>query len=160
MTFRIHEVTSTEDLENVKGLFRRYADWLETDHGISPDTHGIDTELRKLPKPYSAPDGALICGTSLQGVCVGCIALRRLDDESCEVKRLYVLPEMRGQRMGEALVEALVKKAGTLGYTSIVLDVGDYQAPARALYAKCGFKEVSPKDHIAYPGAVFMARDT
>ena len=64
---------------------------------------------------------------------------------------------MRGHGLGEALVVALIETAQSLGYAEIILDVGDYQRPARALYARCGFKETLPKDHISYPGVVFMA---
>ena len=159
MAFTVDVLDPKSDLSGIKILFRRYADWLENDHKITPETHGIDAEISKLPTPYSPPDGAVIGARKPDGSFVGCVALRRLDEQSCEVKRLFVLPEMRGQHLGEALIAALVKEARRLGYAQISLDVGDYQEPARALYAKCGFKEVSPKDHISYPGVVFMAYD-
>ena len=159
MAFTIDELGKTSDLTGVITLFRRYADWLEHEYEITPEIHGIGAEIGKLLAPYTSPDSALIGARTPDGSYVGCIALRRLDGQSCEVKRLFVLPEMRGQRLGEALVAALIKKARALGYAQITLDVGDYQRPALALYKKCGFQEVSPKDHISYLGAVFMAYD-
>lgn len=159
MTITIAELEPASDLTDIKSLFRSYADWLENDHGITPETHGIDAEIRNLPTPYAPPDGSLIGAQASDGRYVGCIAIRRLDDQSCEVKRLFVLPETRGQRVGEALVAALIEKARTLAYAQIVLDVGDYQRPAKALYEKCGFKQIAPKDHISYPGVVFMSYD-
>jgi len=157
MTFTIAELGDESDLTSVRTLFRHYADWLERDFGIAAETHGIDAEIIKLPDPYLSPDGALIGAKTPDGSHVGCIALRRLDHQSCEVKRLFVLPEVRGQGLGEALVAALIETARALGYTEIILDVGDYQRPARALYARCGFREIPQKDHISYPGVVFMA---
>ena len=145
---RIDDLSISGDLNAIRGLFRRYADWLEEDHGILPETHGIEQEIARLPAPYSPPNGALIAARSNDGEYVGCIALRRFDDEASEVKRLFVLPEARGLGIGEALVGALIEKAKMLGYSKILLDVGDYQAPARALYAKCGFTETSAMDHI------------
>ena len=157
MDFRIEEQTGSDNLTGIGELFRRYAVWLERDHGIAPETHGIYAEIDGLPTPYCSPDGTLLGARAPDGADVGCIALRRLDDQSCEVKRLFVLPEMRGHRVGETLITTLIEKARSLGYAQIVLDVGDYQKPARALYAKSGFKEVPPLSHISYPGAVFMA---
>ncbi|MCB4457541.1 GNAT family N-acetyltransferase [Leisingera sp. McT4-56] len=159
MGFCIDELNGSDNLTGIGELFRRYADWLEKDHGIAPEIHGIDAEIGRLPIPYCSPDGTLLGARAPDGAYVGCIALRRLDDQSCEVKRLFVLPEMRGHRIGEALIATLIEKARSLGYARIVLDVGDYQKPARALYAKSGFKEVPPMSHISYPGAVFMAYD-
>lgn len=159
MTIKIHRLGAEEDLTGIKKLFQSYGEWLENDHRISPETHGIASEIANLPRPYAPPDGVLITAETLEDDCVGCIALRRFDDAICEVKRLYVLPEMRGHHLGERLVAALIEEAKLLGYRTIMLDVGDYQKPAMALYAKCGFKPIEPKQHISYPGAVFMALD-
>ncbi|MGB0411889.1 MAG: GNAT family N-acetyltransferase [Pikeienuella sp.] len=159
MAFQIHDATTVADLAGVAALFRQYADWLEEALDISPQTHGIDAEIEHLPRPYAPPDGALIAARSEGGTHVGCIGLRRLDEQSCEVKRLFVRPEQRGERLGEKLVAALIEKARTLGYSQVVLDVGEYQKPAIALYRKCGFREIAPKDHISYAGVVFMVYD-
>ena len=158
VSVQIDDLGVSGDLEAIKRLFRQYADWLEKDHGVAPETHGIDHEIANLPNPYAPPQGALFGARVDEIGYVGCIALRSLDSKACEIKRLFVTPDARGQNIGEALVERLIKAAPTLGYSEILLDVGDYQAPARALYAKCGFKEMPPKDYISYPGAVFMSR--
>jgi GNAT superfamily N-acetyltransferase len=158
VTVQIDDLSVSGDLEAIKRLFRQYADWLEKEHGIAPQTHGIDHEIVNLPHPYAPPQGALFGAKVNETGYAGCIALRSVDKKACEIKRLYVSPDARGQSIGEALVERLIKAAATLGYSEILLDVGDYQAPARALYARCGFKEMPPKDYISYPGAVFMSR--
>jgi GNAT superfamily N-acetyltransferase len=159
MPIFIEDLNASTGLEAAKDLFRSYAAWLENTHGIDPDTHGIESEIRNFPSPYCPPDGALFGARTEKREYVGCIALRRFDAASCEVKRLFVRPEMRGSQIGRQLVEALMKRAKALGYRKAILDVGDYQAPARALYAKCGFREVPPGEYISYPGVVFMARD-
>lgn len=159
MPITIEDLNATGNYSGAAALFRDYADWLEEEHGIEPETHGIDREIASLPGAYGPPDGALLAAGTGDGGFSGCIALRRLDATTCEVKRLYVSPGQRGQHIAVRLVEALISRARALGYTRIALDVGDYQRPARALYTKCGFSETAPSDRIAYPGVVFMARD-
>lgn len=158
MALKLEDPDLSGDLDAIKALFRSYADWLETDHSVGPETHGIDREIENLPRPYAPPDGALI-GARAEGLAgyAGCIALRRFDATTAEVKRLYVLPEARGRQIGETLVAGLLDKARALGYAKVILDVGDYQGPARALYAKSGFAEMPTSDHISYPGVIFMA---
>jgi putative acetyltransferase len=76
------------------------------------------------------------------GRAVGCGALRRLDDTTSEVKRMYVEPEMRGRGVAKAVLEHLEAAARTLGSGRLVLETGIYQAEALGLYRRAGFSEV------------------
>jgi len=96
MAFTIDELGKESDLTSIKTLFRRYADWLESDLGITPKTHGIDAEIIELPVPCTPRDGALIGAKTRDGSYVGCIALRRLDEQPCELKRLSCCPRCVG----------------------------------------------------------------
>jgi GNAT superfamily N-acetyltransferase len=73
---------------------------------------------------------------------VGCGALRLLDDETGEFKRMYVAPAVRGNGLGKRLVAALEAEARALGVRRLVLETGVRLAPAIALYRSAGFQPI------------------
>lgn len=73
---------------------------------------------------------------------VGCGALRRLEAGTAEIKRMYVDPAARGRGIGRALLEALEAEARILDATRIVLETGDRQVEAMALYRRAGFRRM------------------
>jgi ribosomal protein S18 acetylase RimI-like enzyme len=87
---------------------------------------------------------------------VGCAALRPLDDETCEIKRLYVRPAWRGRGIGRALAETVVAEARRTGYKRMRLDAIRNMTAAVSLYASMGFKEIAPYRHNPIQGAVYM----
>ena len=76
------------------------------------------------------------------GTPVGCGAVRLIDSETAELKRMYIAPEMRGQRLGRRLVAALESEARTLGVRRLILETGLRQAAALALYRATGFEPI------------------
>jgi GNAT superfamily N-acetyltransferase len=70
----------------------------------------------------------------LDDVAVGCGAVRRLDETTAELKRMYVAPSVRGRGVGRALLEGLEREARLLGVTTVVLETGMRLAPAIKLY--------------------------
>lgn len=76
------------------------------------------------------------------GVPVGCGALRMLEGDTGELKRMYVAPEARGTGLGRRLVEALEAEARTLGVRRLVLETGTRQQAALALYRATGFAPI------------------
>lgn len=76
------------------------------------------------------------------GQAVGCGALRRLDEATAEVKRMYVEPAARGRGVGAVVLERLEAAARELGVEKLVLETGIYQAEAIALYRRAGFRPV------------------
>ncbi|MSO83805.1 MAG: GNAT family N-acetyltransferase [Acidobacteria bacterium] len=77
-----------------------------------------------------------------EGVPVGCGALRLLDAETAELKRMYVTPHVRGTGLGRRLVTALEAEARALGVRRLVLETGVRQAAALALYRATGFHPI------------------
>ena len=77
----------------------------------------------------------------LDGKPAGCIAYRKLDDATCEMKRMYVSPAARGHEIGKLLAEKLFLAAQKAGYGRMVLDTHPWMTHAQALYAKLGFTE-------------------
>lgn len=142
------------DLEDVRGLFAEYAASLDVDLGFQQ----FDRELGELPGVYAPPRGALLIARSA-GVAIGCVALRALDDTTCELKRLYVRPSARGTGIGRTLAEAALREARRLGYQWIRLDTLPGMERAQALYERLGFRDVAPYTDNPIAGTRFLELD-
>ena len=110
--------------DKVKELFSEYTDMLvksDNDFANYLQLQDYDLELENLDKKYGLPKGRLYIAT-VEGDVAGCIALRNIDDKSCELKRLYVRPEFRGNQIGQMLIEQIISDARDIGYKQILLD--------------------------------------
>lgn len=143
-----------DECDVVAALFRAYASSL----GVDLSFQEFDRELATLPGKYAPPDGRLLLAGDGERA-VGCIALRRIDATTAEMKRLYVAPEARGGRLGRRLVERLITETKTAGYARICLDTLPTMHAAQRLYEALGFREVAPYVFNPIPGARFMAID-
>lgn len=148
---KIFQAKTEESLELVRILFEEYADSL----GFDLCFQDFEEELANLPGGYALPEGRLLLGTYRDQV-AGCVALRKLSEGVCEMKRLYVRPDLRGLKIGRALAEAVIEQARSIGYARMRLDTVPSMNIARALYMSLGFKETSPYRHNPIEGAVFM----
>jgi ribosomal protein S18 acetylase RimI-like enzyme len=143
-----------EDLPLVRALFREYADGL----GVDLCFQDFDAELAGLPGRYAPPPGRLMLAWD-GAQAVGCVALRPVDADTCEMKRLYVRPGARGGQLGRRLAERICDEARAAGYRRICLDTLPEMAAAIRLYASLGFEPVEPYVHNPVPGALFLGRD-
>ena len=151
--FNIIPATSG-DLADVRALFAAYAGSLPVDLGAQ----GFDAELASLPYPYAAPGGTLLIARSNSGEALGCIGLRQIDANSCEVKRLYVLPAARGMGLGKALITALIAEARGAGYRQMKLDTLPHMQSAIAVYRDHGFVPIAPYGSYPYPGLMCLGK--
>jgi len=139
------------DIAEVRVLFREYAESLGIDLGFQ----GFEDELATLPGPYSLPRGCLLLAV-LSDYSAGCVAVRPLEVDVCEMKRLYVRPQMRGQATGRILAEAAVAFGRGAGYKAMRLDTLPTMVAARSLYRELGFQNIQPYRYNPVPGAMFM----
>jgi GNAT superfamily N-acetyltransferase len=111
-----------------------------------------ETMPRAGPRELSPPQGAFIVGR-IEGEPVCCGGVKRLDARTCEIKKMYVIPELRGQGIARVLLYALEDKARALGYEVARLDTGPKQRHAQGLYESDGYTEIP--DFNGNPVAVF-----
>jgi putative acetyltransferase len=131
-----------DDRETVRGFLREYADGL----GVDLSFQGFESELAD---PLGFYELVLLADD-------GCVALRRIDEQTCEMKRLYVRPAGRGSGLGRQLAEAVIAAARARGYSRMLLDTLPKMAAAQALYRSLGFRDTEPYRHNPVPGAAFL----
>ena len=141
-----------DDLDVVRELFSEYVALL----GLELGFQDYDAEFAGLPGKYAPPFGRLYLAWFDDSPC-GCIALRRFDAGRCEMKRMYVRPEFRGQGIGGALVRTLIDDARAIGYAEMILDSFLYMESAIVLYRKLGFAEIAPYYENPYPDVVYLS---
>ena len=154
-SFRIAPVRTANDLASTVKLFRAYSASLDIDLSYQ----GFDAEMEAMPGKYAPPAGELLLARDSNGTPVGCVGLRPIAPYGCcEMKRLYVPPEVRGFGLGEKLVDAVVKEAERIGYREMRLDTLPAMAGAIALYRKLGFEPIEPYYNTPVIGTIFMRR--
>jgi ribosomal protein S18 acetylase RimI-like enzyme len=140
-------------IEEIQKLLLEYAEWL----GVDLCFQGFNEELASLPGRYAAPGGALFL--SMRGTeAAGCVAIRGLDDDVCEMKRLWVRPRFRGQALGLRLATAAIDAALRLGYRTMRLDTLAPMREALRLYRNLGFREIPAYYDNPIPGAVYLEK--
>ncbi len=148
---RISLAASENEIEEARKLFREYATGL----GFSLHFQGFDEEIAGLPGEYSAPGGCILLARSLT-MTAGCVALRRIDDETCEMKRMFVREEFRNRGIGRLLAEAVIREAKDMGYGRMRLDTLASMVPALTLYRSLGFHDIGPYRFNPMADATFM----
>jgi ribosomal protein S18 acetylase RimI-like enzyme len=152
---RIVAVTEADSrlVAGARSLFEEYAGSLGIDLGFQH----FDEEMARFPSDYLPPEGSLRLSVSAAGAS-GCVAVRRLDEGICEMKRLYVRPAARGAGLGRRLADAAVESASELGYGRMRLDTLPTMGAARELYLALGFVEIAPYYHNPIVGTRYMER--
>ena len=150
-TPEIFEVSTPEHLEAARALFRSYQEQLFSKCQLP------DSEWQSLPGAYARPGGGLLLATVFLQT-AGCVALRQFPKpDTCEMKRLYVLPAYRGSRVGRALVESVIQLARDRGYAFMRLDTHPAtMGSAVRLYREFGFREVAASPMAPVEGLAYM----
>ena len=147
----IRRAFSIGDFATARALFEEYQESL----GFSLCFQNFDAELASLPGAYAPPGGRLLLAFA-GAEPAGCIALRKIGEEICEMKRLWVKPGFRGTGLGRRLAETLMTEARAIGYRAIRLDTLPSMQAAPALYASLGFKDIPPYNDHPLEGTRFL----
>lgn len=150
--FVFAQAASPTQLAQARELFLEYAKSL----GFSLCFQNFDQELAGLPGCYSPPEGRLLLA-KYDGQLAGCVALHKLEDGICEMKRLYLRPQFRGRGLGRLLAERIIAEARDIGYQRMRLDtVEPVMKDAVAMYRTFGFQEIAPYCANPIAGALYM----
>ncbi len=152
--FTIEPARTPAHLAAIAVLFREYADSLD----IDLDFQAFDAELAALPGRYAPPEGELLLALDGASAPIGCVALRALDADACEMKRMYVRPAARRLGLGRALVAAVLREAEARGYAEMRLDTLASMTPALTLYRSFGFAEIAAYCYNPIPTAVYLGK--
>lgn len=147
--------------QDVGELFSEYTDMLiEGDASFREylAVQNYEEELKHLETKYGLPYGRLYLAYS-DGKAAGCIGLRKIDDENCEMKRLYVRPAFRGRHIGGILVQKIIEDARQIGYAHMLLDTLPFLGEAVHMYQKYGFYEIPSYNDSPMKSSIFMKLD-
>ena len=153
--FKIITVNTEAEYAAASALFKEYAAWLNIDLSFQ----NFEEELLQLKEMYSAPTGAIFL-LEQDKEFIGCVAIRKKEEDIAELKRMYIQPATRKSGGGTLLLETALAAAKTLGYKLIRLDTLANMTPAINLYKKHGFYEIAPYYFNPEDNAVFFERET
>lgn len=145
------QITGQNMLKEVKELFLEYSQSINIDLSFQ----SFEAEFNALPGKYGPPDGVLIIAL-VNGNRAGCVALHKLSEGICEMKRLFVRDDYRGLGIGKTLGSMIIDSASRLKYDYIRLDTLTTMKAALNLYRSFGFYDIEPYVYNPIEGARFM----
>jgi ribosomal protein S18 acetylase RimI-like enzyme len=147
-----HVIEEGTELDHVRDLFQEYEKELNEDICFQD----FEKELKHPLKKYGPPSGDLILAYWEDQI-AGCIALTKWKEHGiCEMKRLYVKPSFRKNKIGRMLIEDLLTSAKERDYQIMRLDTFEKLEAAIHLYKNYGFKNISPYYDNPLRGVVYM----
>lgn len=148
-------------VQEIEILFSEYTDMLIEGDSTFQEylaLQNYDEELKHLEQKYGLRYGRLYlvyCDDAL----AGCIGLRKIDEENCEMKRLYVRPQFRGQHIGNILVQKIIEDAREIGYSHMLLDTLPFLESAIHIYKTFGFYEIESYNNSPMQTSIYMKLD-
>lgn len=147
--------------DHIKALFTEYTDFLVKNDSKFKEYLEIqkyDDEIACLESKYGLPWGRLYIAFYENQV-AGCIALRKIDDIKCEMKRLYVKEEYRNRGIGKALAQKVISDAKEIGYSCMLLDTLPFLKGAIKMYKKMGFYEIESYNNSPMDNSIYLKLD-
>ncbi len=147
--------------EEIRALFSEYTSMLTAN---DPSMQGYlaiqnyEEELSHLEEKYGPPSGRLYlarCGKEA----AGCIGLKKIDDQNCEMKRFYVRPQFRGRKLGVQLMQKIIMDAREIGYSHMLLDTLPFLEDAIRMYKKSGFYTIDCYNDSPVSTSIYMRLD-
>ena len=144
--------------QEISTLFSEYTQTLIEGNHLFADylsLQNFNEELNHLDVKYGLPWGRLYLAIC-DGQPAGCIGLRKLDEHNCEMKRLYVRPQFRGNHIGETLIQQIIHDAKIIGYSFMLLDTFHFLKSAIHMYQSYGFYEIERYNENPIEGCIYM----
>ena len=148
--------------DEVGELFKEYTDMLiagDKEFAEYLKIQKYDKELENPASKYGMPEGRLYLAYVGEQL-AGCVGLKKLEEnDQCELKRMYVRPQFRGNQMGEKLLEVILQDAKEIGYKEMYLDTLPFLKSAIKLYQKKGFYEIPSYNDSPLDTTIYMKLD-
>lgn len=122
------------------------------------DIQHYDEELKNLNVKYGTPYGRLYLAY-YNNELSGCIGLKKMDKQHCEMKRLFVRPSFRGKQIGNQLIQQIINDAKEIGYSYMLLDTLPFLKSAIHMYKKFGFYEIESYNDSPMSTSIYMKLD-
>ncbi len=150
----VRDAELARDLEVVRQMWLEYLTWgndeLDARHGFRlPVAEAVDHDVATIGK-FQPPDGRLLLAFE-DDVPIGTACMRRIGAETCEIKRMWVDPAHRRGGIGRAMLDRLIREAGTAGYARMRLDSPEFMTAAHRLYRSSGFIDIRPYSESEIP---------
>jgi ribosomal protein S18 acetylase RimI-like enzyme len=149
----VYKRLEQNEIAQARALILEYIKWLNHDLCFQ----NIDEELSRFPEKYDEPDGAFFIAKENDNI-IGCAGLKKMDDKTCEMKRLFVNDKYRGKGLGKKLVEMIIEAAKSKNYEKMQLDTLNTMENALAIYYKAGFYEIEPYYNNPNNGVVYLEK--
>ena len=157
----IEFLSGPEHPAEIAELFREYTDMLVAGDPVFASylaLQSFDEELRHLEGKYARPEGCLYL-LRVDGGNAGCGGMKRLDESSCELKRMYIRPAFRRMGLGRKLAQRIIADAREAGYRKMLLDTLPFLREAQTLYRSLGFYEIARYNDSPMAGASYLCLD-
>ena len=146
----VKQVSHIDEYTIAAKLFHEYAIWLNIDLTFQ----NFEKELKVMAQMYAPPSGSIFLYQHNDNF-IGCVAVRKIDEHTAELKRMYVKESQRQAGVGQLLLDAAISFARSAGYHLMRLDTLSNMTPAMNLYKKNGFVEIpayyfNPHDNAVY----------
>jgi len=151
MSLTVVHARMPAEIEDARGMFKEY----QSSIGVDLCFQNFEQELKELPGEYSEPRGCILLAR-VETKLAGCVALRPLSSDICEMKRMYVRPSFRGQGLGRTLAENIIAEARKRRYRRMRLDSLSSMKEALFLYQSLGFVPIDAYRPNPVEGAVFL----
>lgn len=157
----IEIVSAYTHRQEISTLFSEYTDMLIANDSSFQnylDIQHYDEEINHLEEKYGVPFGRLYLAYC-NGEAAGCIGLRKIDEQNCEMKRLYVRPQFRGKKLGRQLVQKIIIDAKEIGYSQMLLDTLPFLEKAVCMYKEFGFYTIDCYNNSPMNTSIYMRLD-
>ncbi len=145
---------SPHDFQIAKSIAHDYLHWLNLDLSFQ----NIENEFKYFNQIYGRPKGVFIIA-EVAGKIAGGVGARRLNEEICEMKRLFIYESFRGFGISKKLCEELFILTRSLSFKKMRLDTVPKLIFANKLYEKLGFTDIPPYCDNTLPNVRYMERD-
>ena len=110
------------------------------EYDLPPSPESTDADLQDIEGGYLQRGGVFEIIEDGQGRLLGTVGLYPLDDETCELRKMYLAPQVRGLGLGKRILERMIARARSLGFKKMVLETSSKLEAAKRLYLKFGFQ--------------------